>query len=100
MNSISNVNLPPPSLAASPMDRPDARATPEDAGMKFEGMFASMLIKQMRQSLNHPGLFGNDPSDVLGGLFDHFMGQYIGQQGRLGIGAMMQKQIEKRSDPT
>ena len=65
-------------------------------------MFASIMIKQMRQSLTSggQGLFGHDPSDVLGGLFDHFMSQHIAQHGGLGIGAMIEKHLEKRAQGT
>jgi peptidoglycan hydrolase FlgJ len=100
MPTTSGIDLPIPALTPAPLGRADPRTTPQDAGKKFEGMFASMLLKQMRQSLTDHGLFGHDPSDVLGGLFDHFMGQHIAERGSLGIGNMIQAQIEKRGDPT
>jgi hypothetical protein len=34
-------------------------------------------------------MFGKDHGDVLGGLFDHFMGQHLAKSGALGIGAMV-----------
>ena len=85
--------VPPPSLdhAAKP------NSSPKEVGKAFEAMFASMLIKQMRKSLDGPGLFANDKSDVLGGLFDHFMSQHIAQKGGLGIAALIQKHLEHGS---
>jgi Rod binding domain-containing protein len=78
-----------------------AKAAPKDAGKAFEGMFASMLIKQMRQTLpSGQGLFGHDPGDVLGGLFDHFMSQYMAEHGSLGIGAVVEKRLARRSEKT
>jgi Rod binding domain-containing protein len=43
-------------------------------------------------------MFGHDPGDVLGGMFDHFLSQHIAKSGSLGIGKMIQKHLEKRSD--
>jgi hypothetical protein len=73
------------------------RTTPHAAGQAFEGMFASMLVKQMRQGLDGKTMFGNDKSDALGGLFDHFIGQHMASNGGLGIGAMIRRQLESRS---
>jgi peptidoglycan hydrolase FlgJ len=88
---------PPPiaNLLTGPM--PSAKTTPEAAGKAFEGMFASMLVKQMRQSLGGSTLFGSDKSDALGGLFDQFMGHHMASHGGLGIGNMIRRQMELRS---
>src|SRR5437868_15498928 len=43
----------------------------------FESLFVSLLIKQMRQSLEPETMFSHDKSDILGGLFDHYMGQHL-----------------------
>jgi Rod binding domain-containing protein len=59
----------------------------------FESMFASLLVKQMRQTLEPDTMFGKDNGDVLGGLFDHFMGQHLAQTGGLGIGAFVTKHM-------
>jgi Rod binding domain-containing protein len=76
---------------------PNPQATPHAGAQAFEGMFASMLIKQMRQSLGGNSLCGHDKNDALGGLFDHFMGDHMASNGGLGIGAMIRKQLELRS---
>jgi Rod binding domain-containing protein len=62
-------------------------------------MFASMLMKQMRQSLDG-GLFGKDAGDVLGGLFDHFLGEHIAKAGGFGVGDMIRTQLELRNEGT
>jgi Rod binding domain-containing protein len=59
----------------------------------FESLFASLLVKQMRQTLEPDTMFGKDNGDVLGGLFDHFMGQHLAQSGGLGIGAFVTKHM-------
>jgi Rod binding domain-containing protein len=59
----------------------------------FESMFSSMLFKGMRQSLGSESMFQGDKSDVLGGMFDYFMGQHLAPSGSLGIAAMVKKQL-------
>ncbi len=75
-----------------------SRPSPHEAGKAFEGVFASMLLKQMRQTLGSgQGLFGKDPGDIFGGLFDHFMSQHMAQKGSLGIAHMIESHLEKAS---
>jgi flagellar protein FlgJ len=101
MQSTDRIGSAPPAVMPVALDRPaNPKNSPKEVGKAFEGLFASILIKQMRQSLNGQGLFGHDPSDVFGGLFDHFMSQHISQNGGLGIAAMMQKRLEQRSGKT
>ena len=59
----------------------------------FESMFLSMILKEMRQSLEPGGLFGQDNSDIMGGFFDLYLGQHLAQTGSLGIGAMVKQQL-------
>src|SRR4051812_5028117 len=59
----------------------------------FESMFFSQLCKQMRETLEPNTLFGSDQGDVLGGLFDQFLGEHMAQGGSLGIAAMVRKQL-------
>ena len=96
MSISPTVGLSPPVTTPMGMDpRAHAKASPKDAAHAFESMFTSLLIKHMRQPLEKEhGLFGHDPSDVMGGLFDHFMGQHIAQKGGLGIGKMIEKHLQ------
>jgi Rod binding domain-containing protein len=59
----------------------------------FESMFLSMLLKEMRQTLEPDTMFPQDSGDILGGLFDLFLGQQLAHSGALGIGAMVKKQL-------
>ncbi|HLJ96554.1 MAG TPA: rod-binding protein [Gemmataceae bacterium] len=73
----------------------DSRAL--DAVAKgFESMFLSILLKEMRQTLEPDTMFPQDSGDILGGLFDLFLGQHLAQAGALGIGAMVKKQLAAR----
>ena len=57
----------------------------------FEAIFASLLVKQLRNTGLGEGLFSGDKSDTLGGLFDMFLGQHLAQSEGLGVARMIQK---------
>jgi Rod binding domain-containing protein len=75
----------------------DARAR-DAAATAFESVFLSLLMKQMRQTLSEGSMFDQDKGDVLGGLFDHYLGQHLAPAGALGIAAMVKKNWEMRGD--
>lgn len=64
---------------------PPSSATPDAVARQVEGLFASLLLKEMRGNGSEGGLFGGDSSDVLGGMFDQYMGQAIADAGGLGL---------------
>ena len=59
----------------------------ETVGHEFESMFVSLLLKEMRNTLDtgEGGLFGSEQSDTFGGMFDQFMGQHLAEASPLGI---------------
>lgn len=57
----------------------------------FESVFVSLLLKEMRGTLSE-GLFGGESSDVLGGMFDQFMGQHLANSSALGIKQLIMEQ--------
>lgn len=59
-------------------------ANAERVGEEFEAFFYSMLLKEMRGTLEE-GLFPGDESDSFGGMFDMQLGQYLAQSQPLGI---------------
>ena len=65
-----------------------------DVAAEFDSIFTSLLLKEMRQTIGDGGLFGNDNSDVLGGLFDLYIGQHIATSTNLGIGNLISKYID------
>jgi len=90
----------PGASSAIAQQTPNSRAAPEVVGKAFEEMFASILIKQMRQTLDGDSMFAGDSSDVLGGLFDHYIGQHIAKSGGFGVGAMIRTQLERQAERT
>jgi flagellar protein FlgJ len=61
---------------------------------EFEAVFASLLLKHMRDTIGGDGLFSGENSDVYGGLFDMYMGRHLAQSGGLGIGKMVEQYLE------
>jgi Rod binding domain-containing protein len=87
-----------PVMPTMPAPHGASRSSPHEAGKAFESVFASILLKQMRQTLTTgQGLFGKDPGDIFGGLFDHFMSQHMTQRGSLGIATLIEKHLDKAS---
>ncbi len=68
----------------------------KDAAQGFESVFLSMLFKEMRQTLEPGSLFGNDSSDIYGGLFDQFMAQHLAQGKGMGLAQALLKQLEPK----
>lgn len=56
-----------------------------EAATKLEGVFVSMLLKTMRETMTEGEMFGGDHADIWGGVFDQYMGDEIAGQGGLGI---------------
>ncbi len=65
----------------------------EETARQLEGMFASVLIKTMRETTGGEGLFPGDKADVLGGLFDQYMGEAISSGRGLGLSAAIRSQL-------
>ena len=76
----------------------------QKAGEDFEGVFMSLMIKEMRNTLEG-GFFGEESSDSYGGMFDLFVGQDLAKSQPLGISKMMLESYSKNlpaneTDPT
>ena len=69
----------------------------ESVGTEFESVFLSMMLKEMRNSLEGGGFFGEDGSDTYGGMFDLFIGKHLAQAKPLGIADMLLEQYKKQS---
>ena len=54
----------------------------------FEGLFLSMMIKELRQTSSGDGLFPGDASDTYGGMFDMFLGKELAEGKGLGLESM------------
>jgi Rod binding domain-containing protein len=67
-----------------------------DVAESFESVFASMLVKELRNTLSE-GFFGSESSDVFGGLFDLHMGQAMTEGRGLGIKQLVLSQWQSKS---
>ncbi len=93
------VPLPP---AAAPMRlKTGATVPPTDdrsaaTAKDFEATFLSLLLKEMRQTLDAEGgggLFAGDTGDVQGGLFDLYLGQHLADAGGVGFAPAIERQL-------
>ncbi|MFN3191403.1 MAG: rod-binding protein [Aureliella sp.] len=66
----------------------------EAVGKEMEGVFLSMLLKEMRNSLED-GFFGKEGSDTYGGMFDMFIGQHLAESKPLGLSDTLLNQYKK-----
>lgn len=68
-----------------------------DVAKRLEAVFASMLIKEMRNA--SPGsFFGTDSaSDVYGGWFDEHVGQALAERGSLHIADFVERMIQSNT---
>ncbi|NND98998.1 MAG: hypothetical protein HKN47_16910 [Pirellulaceae bacterium] len=71
----------------------------ESVGNEFESVFLSMMLKEMRKSLDNGGFFGEESSDTYGGMFDLFIGKHLAESKPLGISDMLVQQY-KKSNPS
>jgi flagellar protein FlgJ len=72
----------------------DARL--KDTAKELEATFLSMLLKQMRETLDTEsgGLFPGDSGDVYGGLFDLYMGRHMADGGGIGVADALVRQMQ------
>jgi flagellar protein FlgJ len=76
----------------------DARL--KDTAKELEGTFLSLLLKEMRETLEPDGgLFPGDTGDVQGGLFDLYMSRHLADSGGVGLAAALVRQMQT-SGPT
>ncbi|MFT7633431.1 MAG: Rod binding domain-containing protein [Mariniblastus sp.] len=70
-----------------------------EAGKDFESMFISLMLKEMRNTLENGegGLFGGEQSDTFGAMFDQFMGEHLADSSPLGIAHVITADMIKRS---
>jgi peptidoglycan hydrolase FlgJ len=61
---------------------------------QFESLFLTQLLKEMRQTLETDTMFAGDQSDIQGGLFDYFLGNFLAQSGGIGLADFIQKQLQ------
>ena len=76
----------------------DARL--KDMAKEMEATFLSMLLKEMRQTLEPDGgLFPGDSGDVQGGLFDLYMSKHLADGGGVGLASALVRQMQATGAP-
>ena len=71
---------------------------PEKVAKDFESVFTTMMLKEMRNTLEPGSLFGEDSSDIYGGMFDQFLGQHMADTGGIGLAKMIQTALVRYQD--
>lgn len=66
---------------------------------EVEGLFISMMLKNLRSSETGEGLFAGDKSDTFGGMFDMYLGQHLAESGGVGLSQMLQQSRLQSSAP-
>jgi flagellar protein FlgJ len=91
---------PATTLSTPPGVKAAADAKLVDAAKEMEATFLSMLLKEMRQTLDQEeggGLFPGDSGDVQGGLFDLYMSKHLADSGGVGMAAALIQQMQAGS---
>lgn len=69
------------------------------ASAEFESIFIEQLLKSMRQTVLKGGLFKEgSETEIYQSLFDQELSKSFAKQGRLGLGAMIYKQMVQPED--
>lgn len=100
ISSPATVSLP---LAAKPgaTVKGAADAKLKDAAKEMEATFLSMLLKEMRQTLDEEGgLFPGDSGDVQGGLFDLYLSRHLADNGGVGMATALLRQMQATAPKT
>jgi Rod binding domain-containing protein len=71
-----------------------AGSSPREAAQKFEALFATLLVKEMRKALPD-GFFGSEADgDIYAGWLDQHLGQAIAKRGDLHLAPMVERSLE------
>ncbi len=69
--------------------------SPKEAAAKFEALFATLLVKEMRKALPD-GFFGSEADgDIYAGWLDQHLGQAIAKRGDLHLAPMVERSLER-----
>ena len=90
------------SLMSANIDRlqqlnPSNEAEIRKYAKEFEGVFMSLLAKEMRKTVGEGGLLGSESTDSLGGLFDLYLGQSLADSQPLGIASLWLDQYSQNA---
>lgn len=95
IQNLSNAHSLPFSapLSSNPFESKGAQQSAEQVAADFETVFTSIMLKELRKSLEPGSLFGEDSSDIYGGMFDQFLGQHMANAGGIGLASMVRQSL-------
>ena len=94
---IPSLNVPISQVDASSLAQGATAKEAQHVAKEFEAVFMSMLVKQMRETLDE-GFFSKESSDTFGGMFDLYMGQHAAGSGSLGIEKMVATYMQRQAN--
>jgi flagellar protein FlgJ len=75
------------------------KAGAKEAAVAMEGVFMSMLVGEMKKTLQDGGFFGGGPgSDVFDGMFERLMGEEMAKKGGFGLASFVERTLEARGE--
>ena len=96
LDGIGNLGADVAALHRQEYGRPDVPDEHAEAGKKFEGLLATMLVNQMRKSLPE-GFFGKGPgADSFGGWLDKSIGDALADSWDVGIAGMVKTSLDAK----
>jgi len=75
-----------------------AEHSDQAVAQEFEGLFMSLVVKELRKAAPEGGLFAGDAADAYGSMFDLFMGQHLAQGGGIGIRRLVNTYLANARD--
>ena len=92
--------LPLAPLSSGPADRELDElkgASPAEVGRRFEGLFASLLLSEMKKTLPSGSFFGGGQgADVYDGMLERTLGDRLAEGSGLGIGDFIERNLQEK----
>ena len=96
LNGVGTLGADIAALRQQELGGPIAPDEHANAGKKFEGLLATMLVNQMRKSLPE-GFFGKGPgADSFGGWLDKSIGDALADSWDVGIAGMVKTSLDAK----
>lgn len=77
------------------------RSTSSANADSFDALFTSLILKEMRNTLDpQDGLFSGDSGDVVGGMWDMFLGEQISRGMSLGLDQLIVQDLNRKEGAT
>ena len=97
-NTTTETNLATANVGRLQQLNPSNEAEIQKYAKEFEGVFLSLLAKEMRKTVGEGGLLSSESTDSLGGLFDLYIGQSLADSQPLGIASLWLDQYKQNAE--